>query len=348
MSRINPVAIHHPWEDPPAPGQAIEVAEGVLWLRLPLPMRLDHVNVYALDDGDDGWTLIDTGLSWKNGREALIAALDGPLAGKPVHRAVLTHHHPDHIGQAATLANRGAEIWSPRLGWTMGRMLQLDVQDRPAEAAVTFRLRAGTPPETLEAFAAERPFNFSDCTEPLPIGFRSLHEGETIRMGGRDWTIRFGQGHAPDLATFWSDGLVLSSDQVIPGISSNIGVYPTEPDADPLTGWIDSCERLRSAATGTDPLVLPGHKLPFRGLDFRLGQLIEHHHLALDRIMKALAEGERSAVGCFDPIFRRTISSGIFGLAMAEAVAHVNHLVATGRAVRRLDADGVWQYRPAT
>ena len=44
---------------PPAPGEAVELAEGVLWLRIPLPFRPDHVNVYALDDGD-GWTVIDS------------------------------------------------------------------------------------------------------------------------------------------------------------------------------------------------------------------------------------------------------------------------------------------------
>ncbi|NDW60282.1 MBL fold metallo-hydrolase, partial [Yangia sp. PrR004] len=51
MVSVADVAPRTPWEEPPAQGDAIEVAEGVLWMRLPLPMKLDHVNVYAFDEG---------------------------------------------------------------------------------------------------------------------------------------------------------------------------------------------------------------------------------------------------------------------------------------------------------
>ncbi len=34
-----------PFVDPPKPLELIEAAPGVFWLRLPLPFRLDHVNV---------------------------------------------------------------------------------------------------------------------------------------------------------------------------------------------------------------------------------------------------------------------------------------------------------------
>ena len=44
----------------------VKIAESVFWLRLPLPMKLDHVNIYILDDGD-GWTLIDTGMKSREG-----------------------------------------------------------------------------------------------------------------------------------------------------------------------------------------------------------------------------------------------------------------------------------------
>ena len=60
----------------PPPGEAVEVARGVLWMRLPLPFRLDHVNVYALEDGD-GWALVDAGLRASSSVEAWTAALTG-------------------------------------------------------------------------------------------------------------------------------------------------------------------------------------------------------------------------------------------------------------------------------
>ena len=91
--------IAYPWAEPPAPGAAIEVAPGVLWMRLPLSMKLDHVNVYALDEGD-GWTVVDTGFDSAKSRAIWQMLLDGPLAGKPVTRVIAPHHHPDHLGLA--------------------------------------------------------------------------------------------------------------------------------------------------------------------------------------------------------------------------------------------------------
>ncbi len=229
--------LRFPWESPPGAGEAIEVADAILWLRLPLPTKLDHVNVYALDEGDH-WTVVDTGMDLASSREAWDALLAGPLAGKPVGRVVLTHHHPDHVGLLGWFAARGAEVWATRLGWTLARMLQLDHHEVPPPEQIAFRRRAGMPPDMLEKFAAERPFNFSLCTAPIPLGYRAITEGAVLRLGGRDWTVHFGHGHAPDHATLWTEdepgGLVLAGDQIMPGISSNIGVYPSEPEADPL------------------------------------------------------------------------------------------------------------------
>ena len=338
------IGLRFPWERPPGRGEATEVADGVLWMRLPLPMKLDHVNVYALDEGDH-WTIVDTGMDLASSREAWDALLTGPLADKPVGRVVLTHHHPDHVGLIGWFAAHGAEVWATRLGWTMARMLQLDHNELPPPEQLAFRRLAGMPPDLLEKFATERPFNFSMCTSPIPLGFRAIADGATLRLGGRDWTVRFGHGHAPDHATFWSaDGaLVLAGDQIIPGISSNIGVYPSEPEADPLAEWLESCARLRRVAAGTDPLVLPGHKLPFRGVGFRLTQLIENHEGALQRVLAALARGPRTAAELFEPIFKREIGGSQYGLALAESVAHMNHLHRAGRVSRSL-RDGAWVY----
>ncbi|HSF96802.1 MAG TPA: MBL fold metallo-hydrolase [Thermohalobaculum sp.] len=341
-----PPALDHPWEAPPGPGTITEVAPGILWARLPLPMKLDHVNVYLLDDGDH-WTLIDTGLHWKRGRAAWTALLAGPLAGKPVGRVILTHHHPDHIGLAGWFAAQGAEIWATRVAWLFGRMLTLDHHDRPTAQHIEFRRRAGMPEDMLAAYASETPFNFSACVAPIPLGFRAIDEGDRLTMAGRGWTLRLGHGHAPHHATFWSDdGILLSGDQVIPGISSNISVYPTEPEADPLGDWLESCARLGGHAR-PEHLVLPGHKLPFRGLAFRLTQLIDNHSHALTRVEAQIATGPVTAAETFPAIFKRPIGAGEYGLALGEAVAHLNHLVRTGRAVRAHGPRGTWHYSRA-
>jgi glyoxylase-like metal-dependent hydrolase (beta-lactamase superfamily II) len=271
----------------------------------------------------------------------------GPLAGKPVGRVIVTHHHPDHVGLAAWFMGKGASLHMPRTGWLMARMLTLDVQQVPNEDAINFYSRAGMDPAVLEKRKTERPFNFADCVAPLPLGYTRLVEGGTITMGGRTWDIRMGDGHAPEHATFWSrdDNLVIGGDQLLPSISPNLGVYPTEPDADPVSDWIRSCENFQTFARA-DQLVLGGHKLPFTGLPTRLTQLIDNHHGALKRLLAHL-DAPRSAGECFVPLFKRTIGDGEYGLALVEAVAHVNHLHQSGQATRTLREDGAWVFQAA-
>ena len=334
--------ISFPVESPPGDGQAIEIAPGILWMRLPLPMALDHVNVYALDDGD-GWTIIDTGMQSRRSIALWEALLAGPLAAKPVTRVIVTHHHPDHVGNAGWFQARGASLAMTRTAWLFARMLTLDEQPLPTTESMEFYRRAGLSAEMLAQKAVERPFNFKDVVAPMPLGFDRLSDGATIHMGGRDWTIRFGSGHAPDHATFWSGDLVIGGDQLLPGISANIGVYPTEPQADPLSDWIESCTRFVPLARDSQ-LVLPGHKLPFSGLPLRLSQMIENHHSALDRLRDHLAQPRR-ATECFVPLFKRAIGPAEFGLALVEAVAHLNHLLHAGQVSRHLSPDGAWLWQ---
>ena len=334
--------IDTPFDTAPAEGEATEIAPGVLWMRLPLPMALDHVNVYALDDAD-GWTIVDCGLDTTRAREIWQRLLDGPLGGRPVARVLLTHHHPDHVGLAGWFQARGATLMTSRTAWLFARMLVLDEQDRPTPEALGFWRRAGMPDAMIAERASQRPFNFADAVHPMPLGFTRLVEGQQLRLGGRDWRVAMGNGHAPEHVTLWSmtDDLVIGGDQLLSSISPNLGVYPTEPGADPVGEWLESCERFAvlAAARGRD-LVLPGHKLPFTGLPHRLRQLIDSHHGALARLEAALDAAPRSAVDCFDALFRRPIGSGEFGLAMVEAVAHVNHLAQAGRIRQVGERDG--------
>lgn len=334
--------LFYPWEDPPAEGQAIEVADGIVWMRLPLPMALDHVNVFALDEGDS-WTLVDTGFSSKRGAGIWQKLLSGPLGGKPVGRVVVTHHHPDHIGMAGWFqTEHGAELVTTRTAWLMARMLLLDVQEVPTSEAITFYTRAGMDAGVLAKRRTERPFNFADCVAPMPQGFTRIREGDRMQMGGRDWTVRIGHGHAPEHATLWSDELVIGGDQLLPSISPNLGVYPNEPLADPVTDWTRACESFLPHATDTQ-LILPGHKLPFRGLPFRLSQMIENHASALGRLLDHL-DTPKSAGECFVPLFKREITGGEYGLALAESVAHLNHLYLAGQVTRSLDEDGAYRF----
>ena len=347
MNAAASAKIHTPWTEPPAEGEAVQVAEGVLWMRLPLPMRLDHVNVYALDDGD-GWTVVDTGFASRRSRAVWESLMAGPLGGRPIRRVIVTHHHPDHVGLAGWLQTEfGAELAMPRTGWLLARMLLLDVQETPTEEAIAFWRAAGMRADIFEKRLTERPFNFADIVAPMPVGFTRIAEGDEMFIGGRRWHVRMGDGHAPDHATFWSrdDDLVLGGDQLLPSISPNLGVHPTEPEADPVGEWLASCARLAPFAEDRH-LVLPGHKLPYRGLPLRMRQLAENHTGALARLTDHLSTPRRAGE-CFAPLFKREIGEGDYGLALSETVGHLNHLLKIGEATREMGRDGAWLWQRA-
>lgn len=337
--------IHYPHETPPAKGTAREIADGILWIRLSMPLGLDHVNVYALRE-PNGWTVIDTGLDTKLNRREWAAIIKDDLRGDPILRVVVTHHHPDHVGLAGWFMAQGAELLMTRTAWLTARMLTLDEEPTPSPEAVSFWRGAGMDEALLSKRLDNRPFNFYDTVYPLPLGFTRLEEGAVHRLGGRDWVVHLGQGHAPDHATLWCQDapLVLAGDQLLPSISPNLGVYPTEPMADPVAEWLESCARFETMAR-EDHLVLPGHKLPYHGLPARLAQLSDNHHGALARLREHLRAEPRTAVDCFAPLFKRQIDEATYGLAMVEAVAHLNHLYHLGEVAREMDARGAWVWQ---
>lgn len=339
-------AITYPFPQPPTEYQAHEVAPGIRWMRLPLPMALDHVNCYALDDGD-GWTLVDTGMSSTQSKAIWQALIAVPLRGKPVTRLIVTHHHPDHIGLAGWFQAQGVELITTRTAWLYARMLTLDEQRLPSPESLLFYQRAGLDTAMREAKALERPFNYRDVVSPMPLGFTRITEGDIITAGGRRWLVRLGQGHAPDHAMLWSldDNLILGGDQLLASISANIGVYPTEPCADPLTEWLDSA-RVMMPLAREDHFILPGHKLPFIGLPFRLNEMVKDHEAGLDRLFAHLGTPQR-ATDCFPVLFKRPIGPSNFGLALGEAVAHLNCLLQRGAVMRHLDDDGAWLWQAA-
>ncbi len=335
-----------PWDSPPREGEVIEVADGVLWARLPLPMALDHVNIYFLRE-DDGWAMVDTGFDTKRTRTIVETLMAGPLGGLPVLRVLATHHHPDHIGLAGWLMGQGADLLATRTAWLMARMLVLDEQPVPTPETLNFCHQWGMDPDILAERAKERPFNFADMVAPLPVGYTRIQAGEVVHLGGRDWHVAQGDGHAPEHAVLYEVGgpLVLGGDQLLPGISPNLGLYPTEANGDPVGDWLAACDRLMPMAR-EDQLVLPGHKTPYRGLPRRMASLRLNHVTALNRLEAHIAT-PRTGGECFAPLFKREVSGPTYALAFFEAAAHLQHLWLTGRARRETRHDGVWTFQAA-
>ena len=341
----------YPLGTPPEPGRCVEVAPGILWLRMPLPFALSHINLWALRDRP-GWAIVDSGVQTEETLAAWRALLadSGCLGGGRITRVFATHMHPDHVGMAGWLTRRfDCTLWMTRLEYVTCRALAADTgREAPADG-IRFYRRAGWSEDDLAAYQA-RFGGFGKLIHALPDSFHRLTDGDRVRIGDHEWEVVVGRGHSPEHASLYCRGLglLISGDQVLPRITSNVSVHPTEPAADPLADWLDSLALLRRRVPD-DVLVLPAHNEPFRGLHLRLRQLEDSVAAALEKLRECLSEPRR-AIDVFGALFRRPVTPEphLLSLATGESLAHLNYLVGRGEArIVRIEDGVAWYHREA-
>lgn len=334
--------LEFPYPQAPAFGATLELMPGVLWLRMPLPLTLDHINLYLVDAGE-GWYIIDTGLKTQQIRRHWEHLFERDLRGKPVLGIFVTHLHPDHLGQAGWLSEYWrAPLYMTRAEYYTGRTFCAGPGESASWMVRDFYLRAGLSASDFEQVRAGA-HGFSSIVEPMPGAFIHIEDGERLDWGGRVMQVVTGQGHSPDHACLLDaeNGLFFSGDQVIATISSNVSVMGIEPEANPLELWMASHQKL--LALPADVLVLPAHGLPFKGLHRRLRQLIEHHEQHLAALQKSCSVPS-VAVDLLPVLFKRSLDREQRNLALGECIAHLNCLLGRGVLQRNLRDDGVYLY----
>lgn len=320
----------------PLPGQMIEMADGVYWMRIKLPISLDHINLYILDDGD-GWAIVDTGMNTDDCRAQWEQMFTGPLAGRAITRVICTHFHPDHLGLAGWLCEKfNVPLWISRTEYLLARTLMLDSSDTVPQAAVAFYEQAGWSEQALEMMKSRGWGQFAKAAWPLPHGYQRMKAGDVLTIGNATWRIVVGNGHSPEHACLVCDEkqVMISGDQVLPRITSNVSVFSNEPHGNPLEDWFESLDTLRTLSD--DLLVLPAHNEPFRNLHERVDQLHADHQDKLAKLTVHLSE-PRTAMECFGVLFRRPVSAGQMGIATGEALAHLRYLEELGTVKRLTD-----------
>jgi glyoxylase-like metal-dependent hydrolase (beta-lactamase superfamily II) len=340
-----PPELHFPQAEPPPMGQPVEVAEGILWLRLALPFALDHVNLYLIEDRG-GWAVFDTGISDAPSQAAWEQVLAGPLGGKPITRLIVSHYHPDHVGLAGWLDHRfDMPLYMSQTEYLMSRFLQMDRSADVEQSNAEFYRRSGLGPAAIEQVLT-RGHSYLKRTTGLRPSFNRLSDGDRIELGGRDWQVLTGGGHAPEQVMLLckADRLFLAADQVLARISPNVSVVPIEPEANPLGLYLASLAQIRDEVAD-DVLVLPCHNLPFQGLHARIEQLETHHLQRCDMIASAAVR----PITCADVvpiIFRRPlVDPHQLSFAVGEALAHLNYMLRLGVLSAEPDADGTLRYR---
>jgi len=277
-----------------------------------------HVHCYLLA-GDDGWTLVDTGLGLPNAEERWRPV----LRETAVARIVVTHFHPDHAGggedaQALTGARVlqgetdygqcervwGREDWSERLAdYLQQHGLPKTVADELRHEARTFGpfIRWARAPELLR---------------------------EDDEVDG--WRVLELPGHSDGHVCLLRDGVLVAGDHLLAEITPTVGLYP-ESRPDPLGDYLDSLERTIELAA---ELALPGHGEPITDPAARAREIIEHHRNRLDETAAALGPEPRNAYEVSLAVFGDNLDASGRRFALAETLAHLERLVREGRAVR--------------
>jgi glyoxylase-like metal-dependent hydrolase (beta-lactamase superfamily II) len=318
----------------PEPGQWQQVYPGILWLRMPLPFDLDHINLYLIEDDDPvtqtkGYALIDTGIGISKTQkiwDSLLEKLD-----KPLTKIIVTHMHPDHIGMAGYLVDKyRVPFYMSHSEYFVARALCAGSRGASDWQDDEYLVRCGMS-EDYVANASEnrkKSKGIGQVILPIPLQHERLQAGDEIKIGTVNtdcWQVIIGRGHSPEHVCLYNKQtqVLISGDHVLPVITPNIGVYSTEPNANSLKMYLDTLPQFKNLPK--DTLVLPSHKQPFIGLHTRVDELIAHHHEHLDSLKEFCKTG-KTIKDCLPVLFKRELNEHNMFFAIAEAFSHLNYL----------------------
>ncbi len=322
------------------------MSPGILWLRMPLPFALNHINLWLLADGD-AWTIVDTGFALDSVKDCWQGILAG-LAPKPpcgrISRLIVTHFHPDHLGLAAWLQElTGAPLYMTAGEYLTAHAVWHEVAGHGNQPMLR-QFRAHGLDEERCAALERRSGAYNRGVPAIPTHYQRLFDGDELLIGGQRWQVRVGFGHSPEHAALYSPdlGVLISGDMLLPKISTNISVFAVTPRADSLADYLASIDHYRELPRET--LVLPSHGLPFYGIDGRVNALHAHHDERL-ALLEAHCSTPRSAAELLMTLFPRDLDTHQTMFAMGEAIAHLNRLERAGRLLRSEDtASGLTRF----
>ena len=349
-------ALHYPWgEEMPAAGSALQLAPGVVWLRMGLPFVLNHINLWLLRDdidGRQGWAAVDTCVDNPQARAQWEQVIASEMQGLPLLRVIATHMHPDHLGLAHWLCDRfSAPLWISTGDFLTARLAVLQNDSFGGQAAADFFAHHGMDNGQVIGTVLDRKDHYAKLVPKLPEQYRRLQDGQLLSIGGRNWRCISGFGHSPEhMALFCEDPslpqpVLISGDMVLPRISTNVSLFVTEPDGNPLQLFLDSLDKFLPLPQNT--LVLPSHGKPFVGLHERIAQLRQHHQERLAEVLQACRGQARCAAEIVPVMFKRELDAHQTTFALGESMAHLNLLWHQGELRREVDARGVMHFEAA-
>lgn len=314
-------------EQPSEYGGPIELMPGISYMRMPLPIRLNHINCYVLED-DHRFVIVDCGFNTEEIRNLWRELLDARLGDK---EAVLicTHYHPDHFGLAGWLCREyGFTLHMTQTEWLIGNCLTHMGDDGFRTLQGNFYQRHGISEEALQA-QMQRGNSYAKGVVTPPVDMRMIQEGDVISAGGRQWRVVIGRGHTPEHACLYceADNLLITGDQILPKITPNTSVFAYNPGCNALGEFLESFDRFDFC--DDDTVAFPSHGLPFRGVPGRLRYMREHHEERLDELLGFCAS-EKTAFDLVPMMFSQALDNHQMTFALGEIIAHLRVLVDRG------------------
>lgn len=332
---------------PPDFGELIAVDDNLLWTRFKIPSKLDHINIYLIRD-IDGWFVIDSGPNSTENRELWKALLQNLPDKTKITGILITHSHPDHIGLAGWLqdyCDAPLYISEKEMAQAINEKNHRNAKDY--ESLTSFYSQLDASSDDLKG--VEEGWEFLDpLYGPLPTNVNIVKSGDIMKIGGESWNLWSGSGHSIEHLCLQkvAGNILISGDQIIAHITPYVGISYMSQEADPLAGWLYSLTDMLDWIS-PNAKVLPAHNKPFFHGAKRVREVIEHHHLSLEKLLESLTQWR--TVNELSAVLGWKKKQGFARcLALEETFAHVTFLVNKGKVIcDDSDSSGVLRYHLA-
>ncbi|MCP5019228.1 MAG: MBL fold metallo-hydrolase [Ketobacter sp.] len=333
------MSLRFPFQHAPGKAEAFDITPDIKWLRTPLPLSLDHINCYLLrdtvNDSGQGWCVLDTGMNGQAAMQQWLDVIEAQLQGDHISRVIVTHHHPDHVGLAGWLCDtHKVPLYMTEAEYFYSRAFNSEARQEPYWEVKQYFDQTGISEADRNALLGNK--HYKHLVSPVPAAFHRIQDGDILTIGVHQWEAITTRGHAPEHLCLYckQQDILISGDQVLPQITSNVSVTPTQPKDNPLRHWMNAHTKMARRVPDS-VLILPAHQLPFYGLHERLQAVVDHHYERMQAII-ALLEKPKTAQQLTAELFDKELEPFQNFLAVGEVVAHLHYLLEEGRVMREL------------
>ena len=322
-----------PFSTPPEIGSPGSISEGIHWCRHQLPFALDHINTWLLEDNGRR-VIVDTGIADNLSQDGWNKILESEQHSSEISKIIVTHLHPDHIGNASWLNSRtNASVWMTQAEFLTAQAV-FEKNPSHTTSAIDALFRRHGLPGNDSMSVAEKGDHYKNLVGSLPTSFIKITADDLLKIGGNSWRAIVGSGHSPEHLSLYCEekNILIAGDMLLPRISTNVAVWPHSPDGNPLEEFLTSIDAFLKLPA--DVLILPSHGLPFVGAHHRVKELQNHHEERLNKIL-AICSEPQNAFQILPTLFERELDAYQLFFAMGESIAHLNYLWWAGEVCRQ-------------